>query len=114
MLSSCRPRLLEGRSRSALVASAVAAAFAALPAVAHADTVTQGESLTLSPSSAGRVQTDSAASGGKALNFWANASASRTVAVAETSAKLIVRARGQQCSGAPQMSVYVDGTRRLT
>ncbi|MDP9400012.1 MAG: hypothetical protein M3P39_03485, partial [Actinomycetota bacterium] len=72
--------------------------------MAHADTAAvQGETLALSPSNAGQVVSESAASGGKALKIWSNGSGSRSVSVAESSAKVIVRARGQQCSGAPQL-----------
>lgn len=104
----------EARRRHALAMTSALAAIAIVPATALADTAYEGETLSLSRSSAGYVFADSAASGGKALKIHSNASASRSASVSQSSVKLIARARGQQCSGAPQMTVSVDGSTRLT
>ncbi|CAA9465318.1 MAG: hypothetical protein AVDCRST_MAG65-215, partial [uncultured Solirubrobacteraceae bacterium] len=114
MLISPRLRESDAPSRIAKAVAVATAAFAFLPAVAQADTVTQGESLTPSSSTAARIISDTAAGGGQALKFFSNTSASRSVSAAEGSIKLAVRARGDQCSGAPQLYVYIDGTRRLS
>jgi endoglucanase len=51
---------------------------------------------------------DSGASAGRGLLIWSNAAATGTF---ESTAgrRLVVRARGDQCNGAPRMSVAVDG-----
>lgn len=114
MTRSILPRVLGPRRRHVLALGSAFAVFAVAPAAALADTIYQAEALTVSPSSSGYVLTDSAASGGKALKIHSNASASRSISVLEPSVTLIVRARGQQCSGAPRMTVSVDGTSRLS
>jgi predicted deacylase len=106
-------RAVEGR-RHAVALMTASTALALVPGVAHADTAVQGETLTLSPSNAGQVMTDTAASGGKALKIWSNGAGSRSISPSADSAKLVVRARGQQCSGAPTMVVSVDGVSRLS
>lgn len=104
----------EARRRHALALTSAVAALAIAPSTALADTTYQAEALRLSPSSGGYVLADSAASGGKALKIHSNASASRSASVLEPSVKLVARARGQQCGGAPRMTVSVDGTSRLS
>ena len=54
------------------------------------------------------VVSDSTASGGKALRFSGNSSASATNTLTSGSG-LDIRARGDQCSGAPIMAVSIDG-----
>jgi endoglucanase len=78
-----------------------------LPAAHAADLAIGGESLTL-PAGAGQVFSDSSAIGGQALLVWSNATASGTVSTSGVQS-VHVRARGDQCSGAPQMVVAVDG-----
>lgn len=78
------------------------------------DTRLEAEGLKLSSTNVGVVLSDSSASGGKALKLWTNGSGSKSVAVSAPSVRLVARARGQQCSGAPNLSVYVDGTRRIS
>ncbi len=113
MSRSARLRAIEALRRPSMALATTAAAMALLPATALADTAIQGEVLSLNSSSVGKVISDSAASGGKALKIWSNGSGSKSVAVAEKSVTLVARARGEQCNGAPRMSVYVDGIRRI-
>ncbi len=114
MSRSARLRTAEALRRPSIALATTAAALAITPATALADTSVQAETMKLSSTGAGTIISDSAASGGKALKIWSNGSASKSVLVAEKSVRLTVRARGQQCSGAPKMNVYVDGTRRIT
>ena len=72
----------------------------------------EAESMSL-PSSQGGVFSDSSASGGQGLLIWSNGTASKTVSTASPQV-LSVRARGDQCNGAPQMTVTVDGQTVLT
>ncbi|CAA9465178.1 MAG: hypothetical protein AVDCRST_MAG38-771 [uncultured Solirubrobacteraceae bacterium] len=113
MSRTARLRAAEALRRPSLTFATTAAVLAMAPATALASTAVQAETLRLSSTSVGAVISDSAASGGKALNLWSNGSASKSVLVADKSVKLVARARGKQCSGAPSMSVYVDGTRRI-
>ncbi len=101
------------RPRRVLALATTAAALTLVPGTALADTGIQAESLSLSSSRVGAVLSDSAAQGGKALKIWSNGSASKSVNVGQGTVKVTARARGQMCSGAPQMSVYVDGVRRI-
>ncbi|MDP9407200.1 MAG: DUF2817 domain-containing protein [Actinomycetota bacterium] len=94
--------------------AAASAALALVPTAAQAATTVQAEALALDPTSAGTVISDSAASGGQAKKIWANGAGSRSISVAEDSVKLVVRARGQQCGGAPNMAVSLDGVSRLS
>ena len=75
---------------------------------ASAAPVTQeAESLSL-PAGTGMVVSDAAASGGHALKIWSTASATGSVTSRATK-RITVRARGEQCYGAPRMVVSVDG-----
>ena len=78
----------------------------AAPASA-ATTVVEAEGL-----SPGTPFADAAASGGRGLLLATNATASGTIRVA-AARRLVVRARGDQCAGAPRMAVSVDGRRVL-
>lgn len=78
----------------------------------EAGTVVEGEGLSL-PSGSGQVVSDAAASGGRALNIWANATATGQVTTGAVT-QLVLRARGDQCEGAPQAVVRVNGTQRGT
>lgn len=99
------------RNSLALVILVLAAGLAILacplPAAEAADLAIGGESLTLDAGS-GQVFSDSSATGGQALLIWSNATASGTVSTSGVQS-VRVRARGDQCSGAPQMVVAVDG-----
>lgn len=81
-----------GSESSALVSSVV-----------EAETLTGG----------GSVSSDANASGGKGLSFWSAGVASRTTTTPVVSG-LTVRARGDQCSGAPRLLVSVDGKQVLS
>src|SRR5664280_1638814 len=88
----------------------ISAGFMATSASA-ASTSVQAESLSL-PGAQGQVRTDPSAVGGKALIVWSNGAATGSVSGAATG--LTVRARGDQCLGAPQMAVTVDGRQVLS
>jgi hypothetical protein len=98
--------------RPAVVAAALA--LAVLPAAARADGGLEGETFTLAGASTGGILGDAAASGGKALKLWSTTTAARTVTVPASVAQIRVRAKGQQCAGAPQLTVDVDGIRALS
>lgn len=66
----------------------------------------QAESMSL-PSGSGQVFGDANASGGKALLIWSNATATGQISVPAD--RIVVRVRGDQCHGSPQMTVRVDG-----
>jgi len=68
----------------------------------------EAETFTL-PAADGQVFTDPAASGGAGLLVWSTATASATVTTGAVSA-ITVRARGDQCAGAPLLTLSVDGT----
>ncbi|HYZ92554.1 MAG TPA: glycoside hydrolase family 6 protein [Actinomycetota bacterium] len=65
------------------------------------------------PSNSGQVYADSAASGGQALLIWSNATASKQVSTPSFT-QLQVRARGDQCKGAPKMTVALNGAAVMT
>ena len=71
-------------------------------------TAVEAETL-LTSGSVVRSYTDRAASGGKALRFYTNGSL--TTSVASSTARVSVRARAALCDGAPNLDVYVAGTR---
>lgn len=87
----------------------VLALVAVLAEPAYGATTTtrlQAESMSL-PSGSGQVFGDANASGGKALLVWSNATASGRIS--SKADKIVVRVRGDQCHGSPQMTVRVDG-----
>ena len=65
----------------------------------------EAENMVL-PSDYGQVFNDSNASGGKALLIWSNTAAAGQLS--GSAKNVTVRARGDQCSGAPHMVVYID------
>jgi hypothetical protein len=75
--------------------------------------VVEGESFSVTPSNGGSTVRDSTASGGSALTMTVAATASKAVTVAAP-ATVAVRAKGQQCTGAPAMAVLVDGVKAAT
>ncbi len=92
-----------------LVVAAVALVAQPTTSLAAADTATTIEAETLVPLNGGiRVVGDSSATNGQAMGFWKNGSAERTVSTPAAS-QLTVRARGEQCGGAPRLTVKVDG-----
>jgi hypothetical protein len=66
----------------------------------------EAESFQLS-SGQGSVVADGSASGGKALRMWGNDTAAGSITLPETRS-LLIRARGEQCSGPPKVVVRVD------
>ncbi|MDP9400571.1 MAG: heparin lyase I family protein [Actinomycetota bacterium] len=97
--------------RAALLLAALAlVATAGLPAPALAAPGVEAETLRLT-AGAGRVQDDGSAKGGRSLLIWGDGvarTAGRVLAGAGRSV-LVARARGEQCEGAPRMTVRVDG-----
>lgn len=92
-----------------LVAAGVGAPLLVHPGTATAATVSsEAESFSLT-AGAGMSLDDSRASAGKALLVWSNGTAQGTVSLATAATSLQVRARGDQCSGAPVVRVAVDG-----
>jgi endoglucanase len=80
---------------------------------AHAATsVVEAETMSL-PSWGGMPVTLPSASAGRELLIWSNATATTTVTTT-AARRLVVRVRGDQCEGAPQMTVSVDGRALLT
>ncbi len=72
----------------------------------------EAESMTL-PDSDVHVFSDPNASGGKALNFTSNDTATTTLTTGAIN-KLILTARGDQCQGAPEAIVTIDGIKVFT
>lgn len=87
----------------------VASALALTPAADAADYTLEGEAMTVSPASAGRIITDSTASGGRRLVLQTNSVASSTVSV-PASTRVVVVARSQDCRGSAKMTVALDGS----
>jgi endoglucanase len=82
-------------------------------AAAHAATsIVEAETMSL-PSWGGTTVSEPSASAGRELLIWSNATATTTVTTT-AARRLDVRARGDQCQGAPQMTVTVDGRAVLT
>ena len=82
---------------------------------AHADTTStsiEAESMSL-PTSAGTTFADSTASAGRALLIWSNGSATATMSSSGLQ-QVWVKARGDQCAGAPRMVVTLDGKTVMT
>jgi endoglucanase len=99
-------------NRTLLAALAALLVFA--PA-AHADptsTSVEAEAMSL-PASTGTTFADSTASGGRALMIWSNGAASTTMWSTGLQ-QVWVKARGDQCAGAPRMVVSIDGKAVMT
>jgi len=102
------------RLRPALASVAVAAMFAVVilpstPLAFAADpTTVETESMRISPLVGGASLSDPTASAGAVLALWMNSTASKTLSL-PYSPGVVIRAKGQQCEGAPVMSVAVDG-----
>jgi hypothetical protein len=95
--------------RLTLLLTVALAAIAGFVSLGRATGVSGLEAETMSlPSWGGTAYPDSAAGGGQALLIWSNATASATVTTA-SARSISVRARGDQCAGAPRMVVAVDG-----
>ncbi len=74
--------------------------------------VLEAESMSL-PSPAVQVYSDSTASGGKALVFYSNTTATGNINATGTLNDIVVRAKADKCQGNPKMLVTVDGTNVL-
>lgn len=102
--------------RAAVIATATAVAFSIVtvsPALsATSDIVLEAELATITPG-AGSTYKEVGASGGQALLLWSNGTASAAWTTPATT-QLVVRARGDQCKGAPRMELGVDGVRLST
>jgi endoglucanase len=104
------PGPFRSRLRTALAgAVAVATLLAASPA--SAQTTVEAEALQR-PTTSGQVFADAAASGGAGLLLWSNATASGSTSM--SAGRIVVRARGDQCSGAPRMVVRVNDKQILS
>jgi fibronectin type 3 domain-containing protein len=76
-------------------------------------TTIEAENFTIPADSCAHIYNDSSASGGKGISFWCNDTVSKTVTtVAGTN--IVVRAYGDQCSGAPNVVIAMDGSTVLT
>jgi len=73
--------------------------------------VLEVEAMSL-PSNSGRIVSEKQMSGGKGLLIWSNATA--TAKFITAASKLVVRARGDLCNGAPHMIVTIDGSQVLS
>jgi hypothetical protein len=95
----------------ALVTLGFAPSLDPMPRALAADSARlEAKSMSESSSSIGVVN-ESAASGGMALKYVVNATASKTVALSSDATTLEIRARGTLVSGAwPRVRVFVDGT----
>jgi Ca-dependent carbohydrate-binding module xylan-binding/Glycosyl hydrolases family 39 len=99
---------------SAILLSGSTAAFGATPGPSPtSSTVLEGEGLSL-PSPQGARVNDPAASGGQGLLIWTNGTATTPVSLPAHADTMVVRAKGDQCQGAPRMSVAVDGRQLLS
>jgi len=81
---------------------------AASPSLSRGESGLEGERM--SPGAGVATITDSAASGGAALRFGKNGLASVTHATSGAGT-VVVRARGDQCQGAPSIALEIDGQR---
>jgi hypothetical protein len=68
----------------------------------------EAETMTTSSTKVAIVS-DAAASGGKALLYWVAGSATKSVTLGSAANTIAIVARGDQCSGAPEAVVKVDG-----
>lgn len=116
MVSSSRLQLRRSfTTRFRLVVAALglaAAAWFGLQVLKAAPVQTEAETLSLSAGS-GKVFADATASAGNGLMVWSNATATGQVNLPATN-RITVRAKGDQCNGAPQMVIKVDDAAVLT
>jgi predicted xylan-binding protein with Ca-dependent carbohydrate-binding module/lysyl oxidase/fibronectin type III domain protein len=81
---------------------------------ASGSAVLEAETMSIASDADTFVFSDAAASGGKALMFPSNDTVNGSITTSASTATLTLRARGDQCQGAPQAQVGIDGTNRLT
>ena len=97
-----------GRERTLGALSGILIAMAT-PAVAHADQLLEGETLSV-PAGQGGVVSDSAASGGQALKLWSGATATTQIDAAAPYGRIWLHAKGMPCDGSgPAVRITVDG-----
>jgi hypothetical protein len=87
------------------------AAAITLPVGPHAraaTTTVEADAMQVSPASGGSVIADSSAPGGHALELTNDSSASMSVSL-PASSSVVISAKGQNCWGAPSMTVSIDG-----
>lgn len=101
--TSARASITSSRDRTAN-----ATVSATSTAVANQNVVINAESMTVARPAYGSVFTDPTASGGTALVLTQNTTASKTVALPSFT-NIVIRAKGDQYQGAPQMKVSVNG-----
>lgn len=105
---------LGGRGAIVTVGALAACALGAAPAWAT-DVTVQGESMTLAPGTTGGDTADATANpSGRTLALRNNGAATKSVAVPQSTTHLLVRVRGDDCLGAPNVSVKVNGTERYS
>jgi hypothetical protein len=103
-----KPQLVIFVIAFALIGYLIFRSFAAAPVVA----TLEGEQMILP--AGGSIVADSTASAGKAVKLAQNGMATASVNFASSVSSFTLSARGDQCSGAPAMSVAVDGNNLLT
>lgn len=110
-----RHRLAALIAAALVVVPASAAASASAAATVAAATVASVEAETFSLAArAGAVVAESHASGGHDLLIWANGTANRSMTLTAPAGAVTLRARGDQCHGAPTADVTVDGAHVAT
>ena len=92
----------------ALCAFLTALLFAPSYAGAQETTVLGIEAESMSSTSAGGIYSDASAGGGKYLYMWSNGTASKTVSLPSDATRFHVRARGDQCGGAPHFKAELN------
>jgi hypothetical protein len=84
--------------------------FAVAPA-AFADTTTEGETFSWTPSTGARVEADAAASGGSTLAVLGlNATATKSITTTAASDSVVLHVRNTLCNGESNLRVTIDGT----
>jgi hypothetical protein len=99
-------------TRFALALIALLVLAAPAQAATSTSSSVEAESMSLT-SGAGTTFADSTASGGRALLIWSNGTASASLSSSGLQ-QVWVKARGDQCAGAPRMVVTLDGKTVMT
>lgn len=103
-----RPTSARSTTTSSPTTTSNATVSATSTAVPNQNVVIDAESMTVARPAYGAVFTDPTASGGTALVLNQNTTASKTVALPAFT-NIVIRAKGDQFQGAPQMNVSVNG-----
>lgn len=82
------------------------------PTPLSSGSVLEAETMLLSAKNIGSIVIDKTASGGKSLSLLSNGT--MTGSLQGWTNKVTVTAKGDQCKGAPQMDINIDGINRLT